>query len=75
MTTYSIQAFDNAVDKVTADRLKAMTYGDCEHISDGFYLYHYEEEEHIVIFSDATADREDICVCQWNGDDIVITML
>lgn len=72
---YSIERFERAMEGVTADRLKAMDYGDCEYIGDGFYLYHYEEDDHIVVYSDATADRDDICVCQWDGDNIVITML
>lgn len=72
---YSIEKFDKAVGSITADRLKAMTYGDCEHIGDGFYLYHYEEDEHIVVYSDEAADGDDICVCMWADDDVVIQML
>lgn len=64
---------DDAMDQVTAKTLKSMTYGDTVYLNDMFVLYHYCEDETIVITSEDDGDEE--CVCLYDGDKVIFEML
>ncbi len=65
-----------AMDKITIDMLEDLTYGDSIELNSKFELYHYCENEIIVLNSNDHEDEE-VLQIQYNreADDIVFEIL
>lgn len=64
-----------AVNKVTKERVMALDYGDQEDLGNGFVLYHYTEEDIIVIGYEDEADYSEILQVMIDGKDLIYETL
>ena len=67
---------EKALDKITIDMLEDLTYGDSFQLNSNFELYHYFEDE-IIVLNSNDHDNEEILQIQYNreADDIVFEIL
>lgn len=65
--------FEDAAERVTAEMIKQIEPGQEIELNDMFTLYAYTEAECVVIVS--TEDWEEMCVCQYDADDVVFEMV
>ena len=71
-----ISKLDEAMNKITIDMLEELRYGDSVQLNSKFELYHYCEDE-IIVLNSSDHEDEEVIQIQYNreADDIVFEVL
>lgn len=59
---------EKAIDTITIDMLNALSYGDEIELNDEYTLYHYLEDDIVVILK--TDEWEEVMQVMWNDNNI-----